>query len=279
MEEILRDKTNMSKSGGTNKQSEGEPIAPLTKGFFEEIDVDFLVHELKGPMAVIEAGIRTLLERPDKFGPLSEKQKRTLERSLRNSRKAGEILHELLEIGRAESGCFVTSVFRPAEVIFSALKDAVETISARLADIITPEQSQSQIVDALRREDILFEASPKAAKIEILQDHRKLGHIAGNLIKNALHHRKKRVEIVVDIEKEGLVLDVKDDGPGVPPAFQEKIFMRYIQAEVCSGVSRSGHGLGLAGARVLARCLGGDIFLKNEIGYGAVFRFIMPIPG
>jgi two-component system, OmpR family, sensor kinase len=250
---------------------------PLADGFFKEIDVAFLVHELKDPVAVIEAGIRTLLERPESFGPLSQRQERTLRRTLANSRKARSLLNELLEVGRGEAGCFITEVFRPAEAIFTALMEAVETFSGDLSELFAPEQTREQIMAVLERENIFFEVSPNAAAVELLQDQRKLQHIVGNLIKNALYHRRKRVDIKLSVGTKGLAVEVGDDGPGVPASFQNEIFQRYTQAAPCSGLARNGHGLGLAGARALARCLGGDIHLKSGRGSGAVFKFEMPI--
>ena len=76
---------------------------------------------------------------------------------------------------------------------------------------------------------------------------------------------------------QGLTVEVRDDGPGVPVSFQKEIFERYAQAAPYSDLARNGHGIGLAGARALARCLGGDIFLKSGRGSGAVFKFVMPI--
>jgi two-component system, OmpR family, sensor kinase len=249
----------------------------LPERFFKEIDVAFLVHELKDPVAVIEAGIRALLERPESFGPLSHRQERTLKRTLTNSRKARSLLNELLEIGRGEAGCFITGKFRPAEAIFTALTEAVETFSSELAELLSPEQTREQIMAVLERENIFFEVSPNAAAVEIIQDQRKLQHIAGNLIKNALYHRRKRVDVKVGLGLQGLTVEVRDDGPGVPDSFQNEIFQRYTQAAPCSGLARNSHGLGLAGARALARCLGGDILLKSGRGSGAVFTFVMPI--
>ena len=80
--------------------------------FFKEIEIEFLVHELKDPIAIIETGLRTLLERQDKFGALSPRQESTLKRTLRNSKKARELLYNLLEIGRAEAECFLGEQFR-----------------------------------------------------------------------------------------------------------------------------------------------------------------------
>ena len=103
-----------------------QPAEVNAEQFFREIEIEFMVHELKDPIAIIETGLRTLLERQDKFGRLSPRQENTLKRTLRNSKKARELLHNLLEIGRSESGCFIGERFQPAESAFEALKDALE---------------------------------------------------------------------------------------------------------------------------------------------------------
>ena len=79
--------------------------------FFQEVSIEFLIHELKDPIAIIETGLRTVLEKQDQYGPLSTKQANTLMRSLRNARKARGMLHDLLEIGRSEAGCLACSRF------------------------------------------------------------------------------------------------------------------------------------------------------------------------
>jgi two-component system, OmpR family, sensor kinase len=265
-----------------NNQKPEDKKVPLPEsldvGFFDEIDIPFLIHELKGPVAVIEAGIKMLLQRRDHFGPLSGRQEKTLKRSLRNSHKVKNILDELLEVGRGESGRFAAGNFRPSTAIIEALTDAVEVFSSELADRITPEQSYQQIRDILAGDNIFVDVSPEAAKVEIFQDRLKLQHIVGNLIKNALHHRETRIDIKVWISpSDHFTVEVSDDGPGVPPTFQHEIFKRYTQADACPGLARTGHGLGLAGAKALAQCLGGDIFLETDRGSGALFSFVMPI--
>lgn len=245
--------------------------------FFKEVDVAFLVHELKDPVAIIEAGIRTLLERPEKFGALSPRQEKTLKRSLTNCCKARSILNELLEVGRGESGCFISGLFRPVDAVVATLTNALQTFSVDLADLIALTPFSNELIEILIKENIFLTISSPAAELEIINDRRKMEHIVGNLIKNALHHRKKRVDIRVDLCTNNFVVEVADDGPGVPASFQEIIFQRYRQADPCTGLSRNGHGLGLAGAKALANCLGGDIFLESTQGKGAIFTFLMPI--
>jgi signal transduction histidine kinase len=79
------------------------------------------------------------------------------------------------------------------------------------------------------------------------------------------------------VEDMDLVVRISDDGPGVDPAHQELIFKRYAQVKECSIVPRKGHGLGLAGALILARCLGGDINIESQKGQGAAFRLTLPL--
>jgi signal transduction histidine kinase len=71
-------------------------------------------------------------------------------------------------------------------------------------------------------------------------------------------------------------VEIADDGPGIEPRHQEAVFGRYKQLQSCA-LTRSGHGLGLAGARILARCLGGDISVQSRVGSGAAFRLTLPL--
>jgi two-component system OmpR family sensor kinase len=52
----------------------------------DKIKLDLLIHDLKGPIAVIEAGISSLLTRPEKYGSITDKQEKVLVRTLRNAK-------------------------------------------------------------------------------------------------------------------------------------------------------------------------------------------------
>jgi signal transduction histidine kinase len=109
------------------------------------------------------------------------------------------------------------------------------------------------------------------------QDQVKYCQIVGNLLKNALHFRRERIEIEMAKNKEFLLVAVTDDGPGVEPEQCESIFERYSQGKECTVTPRQGHGLGLAGARILARCLGGDIELTCSKTEGTKFELRLPM--
>ena len=251
--------------------------AEKAEQFFREIEIEFLVHELKDPIAIIETGLRTLLERQDKFGALSARQENTLKRTLRNSKKARELLHNLLEIGRSESGCFIGERFQPAESAFQALKDALETHAWNESEKFGTYDNQTQALEFLATSGISFEVSSAVDGLEMFQDEVKFRQIVGNLIKNALHHRHQRVDVQLAVDGDYLVIAVTDDGPGIEPENHEMVFQRYAQVKECSIVPRKGHGLGLAGANIISRCLGGSLELQSEKGKGATFRLSIPL--
>lgn len=245
--------------------------------FFREIEIQFLIHELKDPISIVETGLRTLLEKKEKFGPLLPKQENTLKRTLRNTQKARDMLNNLMEIGRSESGCFICSHFQPAKSVYQAMKDSLEIMTGPLSEEIGKYEAEKDTLELLTRNGIHLDISPRISNIEIFQDEVKFRQIVGNLLKNALHHRREKLEIKMDLQDDVVSLTVSDDGPGVEPDHHEMIFKRYAQVKECSIVPRKGHGLGLAGALILAQCLGGDIKIVSEQGQGAAFCLTLPV--
>jgi len=259
------------------QNDEDREIAERPQEFFREIEIQFLIHDLKDPIAIVETGLRTLLEKKEKFGPLLPKQENTLKRTLRNTKKAREMLNNLLEIGRSESGCFICSHFQPAKSVYQAMKDSLEIMTGPLSEEIGKYEAEKDALELLTRNGIHLDIASRISNIEIFQDEVKFRQIVGNLLKNALHHRREKLEIKMDLEDDVVSLTVSDDGPGVEPDHHEMIFKRYAQVKECSLVPRKGHGLGLAGALILAQCLGGDIKIVSEQGQGAAFCLTLPV--
>jgi signal transduction histidine kinase len=85
------------------------------------------------------------------------------------------------------------------------------------------------------------------------------------------------VDVQLEVDGNDLVIAVSDDGPGIEPEHHEMVFQRYAQVKECSIVPRKGHGLGLAGANIISRCLGGSLSLESEKGKGATFRLRLPL--
>lgn len=245
--------------------------------FFEEIRIEFLIHELKDPMAVVEMNLRSLVERKEKYGELNSRQEKILLRALRNARKSRQMLNDLLEIGRSEAACFACCAFRPDQVAGEALMEALETAQAAIFEAAGQLKEGRQRMDYLASCGIHLLVEPDVQDLELIQDQIKFRQIMANLIKNALHHRNQQVRIKLSRQENTLWVDVADDGPGIAPEHHQLVFQQYVQLDPQRSSGRQGHGLGLAGARILARCLGGDIVINSKKGRGANFRLAVPI--
>jgi signal transduction histidine kinase len=95
-----------------------------------------------------------------------------------------------------------------------------------------------------------------------------------NLIGNAVRHSSEQATVTISFEASGRysTVHVADDGPGIDPADQQRIFERFEQGTTHG----PGSGLGLAIARRLARAMGGDIQLESRPGMGSRFSLVLP---
>jgi len=242
--------------------------------FLREVQIEYLIHELKNPITIVETGLRSLLEKRQRYGTLSPKQEKMLNRTLRNAKKMREMLNDLLEVGRSEAGCFESCRFHPVQIMQEVLWETIEALPEEALNMPTEPEFSSQ---DWQRHGIYLDISSDASDTEMFQDEIKFRQIFGNLIRNAFYHRKERITVRVQKDGECLLIDVIDDGPGVKPEHRDMIFKRYAQPDACSISDRRGHGLGLAGSLILARCLGGDIKLMSAKGKGTTFHLILPI--
>ncbi|KHD73322.1 histidine kinase [Actinoplanes utahensis] len=121
----------------------------------------------------------------------------------------------------------------------------------------------------------------------VLGDDHGLRQVATNLVANALHHTPPGTTVTVRV---GLstgddghpvaVLEVCDDGPGVPAEHAERIFERLYRADSSrSRTKGGGSGLGLAIVAAIVRGHGGDVVLRETPGGGATFRVELPAVG
>jgi signal transduction histidine kinase len=246
--------------------------------FFRELDVQLLIHELKGPLSVIESNNRLLLERQRSFGPLNQTQQRALKRSLRCSSKLRDLIHTLLEVGGSERGRICPTRFDVAATIRNIIVDLLETEFHQLTGEkpADTDGSNRQAAYMLKR-GINLDISPDVEGTILLQDQIKFGQIMNNLVRNALQHKHSRVDIHVAVQRSNLQIRVSDDGEGIAPEDLIELFQCYTQITSCSRKARSmGHGLGLAGSRILARRIGGDIAVDTRFKTGSSFLLRLP---
>jgi signal transduction histidine kinase len=253
-----------------------EPVEDAVK-FFQEVNIEFLIHELKDPLSVIETNTQMLLNQEGSEEKKKKLRRRSLQRISRGTKKARGLLGALLEVGRADSVCFDCQAFVADDLIKRALFESVESHAVDIFEAIKSIQKSDDQIEALARQGIRLEIHPSAAQNPVALDQLKFHQIAANLFKNAISYRRNLVLIQLACKHDEVTLAVRDDGPGIAPEHHEKIFERYKQVSPWPGVARHGHGLGLAVARILARAMGGDIVLESQLGHGALFTLTLPL--
>ena len=258
-----------------------EPTPPASgpSDFFRDLDIQLLVHELKSPLSLIEAATRTLLEQPSRLGPLTARQEKALARILRGAVRGRGLVNLLLEIGGADASQFTRTSFDPAEAVLKVLLESLESTDGELADRLSEESDIEGRLAILARSGICLRMTPADQNLRIYQDLVKFELIVSNLLKNSLRFRKNLMEGDLHGEGGDVFIVVKDDGPGILPEHHATVFERYKQIPGSDGLERQGHALGLAGALILTRRLGGDISLDSEPGRGATFCLRIPCNG
>jgi signal transduction histidine kinase len=101
--------------------------------------------------------------------------------------------------------------------------------------------------------------------------------ILRNLMENAVKYADEGVNVYVRLRQqgEGVLVEVEDNGWGIAPQDQKKIFKPYYRVSQPSGHHRRGSGIGLANARQLVKAHGGVIKLQSQPGKGSVFSFTL----
>lgn len=117
-----------------------------------------------------------------------------------------------------------------------------------------------------------------AGPCEVRADRLAIERIFVNLIENAIRHtpRGESVEIRTRGEDTGVLVEVADRGPGVPPEHLPRIFDRFYRVDKARSQERGGAGLGLSIVKSLVAAHRGRVEVHGEFGHGATFRVWLP---
>jgi two-component system sensor histidine kinase VicK len=115
--------------------------------------------------------------------------------------------------------------------------------------------------------------------VMINADHDKIGSVITNLISNAIKYSPKGKEIDIKCEVIGdrAQVSVKDEGMGLKPQDQDKVFDRYYRVETHHTQHISGFGIGLYLSAEIVHRHEGEIWVKSESGVGSTFYFNLPL--
>lgn len=211
-------------------------------------------HALRTPLTVL----RTTGEVRLQEGGEVDAYREAVGSMLEETDRLRELVDNLLALARAESGVEQRSVqaFRPAGVA----AEVAESLS-----VLAEEKEQSLKVEA-----------PEDP--EVTADRGMIQHALINLLDNAIRHTPPGTHISVVTRRGpagGAVIEVVDDGPGIPTADQGRIFERFQQLEG-EAPPGAGAGLGLAIARWIVHLNGGRIEVESTPGEGSTFRIVLP---
>lgn len=229
----------------------------------KNIQTAHLVHDLKNPVNIIEAGARSLLENSERYGPLTPRQEKVIRRMLRNALKLRQLANSMLEVDMASKGILKPSDSTLAKILRNALVEVFDIVDPGVSDALQDTSSFDSFVEILRNNEVVLDAEEIQLNRMIQVDDTKLCLILTNLLSNAFKYRQKSVYLKCRADQEYVTVWVRDDGPGIPPCYHQQIFDQYFQYCKADDFPVRGHGLGLAGAQALAEALGGKLTIQN----------------
>lgn len=219
-------------------------------------------HELRTPMTAIKGYVDIL--KMGAAGALNENQNHFLGIVHNNIDRLNALVDDLLDISRIESGR-ITLNPQPVDLRELA-EDVIEGIMRR-------SQNENKPI-------ALSLDAPKHIP-PVLGDADRVRQILDNLIDNAYHYTPENGMIRVGIHQENgdVQIDIQDNGVGISPEDQGRIFERFYRGEHPLVLATPGTGLGLPIVRQLVEMQNGKIWMKSSgvSGEGSVFSFTLPV--
>ncbi|MEO1011790.1 MAG: two-component regulator propeller domain-containing protein [Bacteroidota bacterium] len=218
-------------------------------------------HELRTPLTLILGPAKQLMEKGFETGNLFHQSKSNL--ILRNAERLLNLVNQVLDFRRAQSGELRLKVTKTQILDYtkSTFRSFVELAHDKRIHygIICENETLTGYIDRDKYDKILY-----------------------NLLSNALKftHKYGHVDLFIGQEiedgKTRLIVEVNDDGIGIPVKSQQKIFSRFYQA-ANSKENNTGSGIGLSLVQALVRLHKGTIKVESEPGQGSSFTVKLPI--
>jgi signal transduction histidine kinase len=114
--------------------------------------------------------------------------------------------------------------------------------------------------------------------LPLMGDERRLGQVLWNLLNNAIKYSPNGGDITVHARNEGetLLFGIQDQGLGIPPEEQKKLFVPFSRTSVNTTAGESSTGLGLAIVKKIVESHGGRIGVESQVGKGSTFSVFIP---
>jgi signal transduction histidine kinase len=221
--------------------------------------IGMAAHDLRNPIGAIRGFAQLLLARLS--DRLDDREHMILTRIERSSDHMLDLVNDLLQL---------------AELERTGLTVAIDVAELDLAALVV----QSIEVEAVLAEqkDITIELDLEKDELLAVVDERKIEQVLANLLSNAVKFSEpgSPVEVVLGLDGEVVVLEVRDEGPGIPAEDQGRIFEPFARASVRPTAGERSTGLGLAIVRRIVEGHGGRIEIDTAVGVGSTFRVLLP---
>jgi signal transduction histidine kinase len=227
----------------------------------EQMRSDFVAtvsHELRTPLASIHGAAVTLASRGGELGPVVHE--RLISIVVEQSERLAELVEQILLAAQLDSGGL--RLDREGFDAASLARKVISSTRPRIPAGVT----------------VSLAAPPPDDPAVALGDMERARHVLGNLLDNAIKYSPDggNIDVIVAPEEDRLRFTVRDEGLGIPPAEQERIFEKFYRLD--AGMSRGvgGSGLGLYICRELVTRMEGRIWVSSEPGRGSSFSFELP---
>ena len=224
--------------------------------------INALAHELKTPLTSVVASGGLLLEELEGGG--QSQQVRLTENILSATKKLEARLSELLDMAKMESLGFKLNL-EPLDI-----RPLLQNIANELLPVAA-EKHQFLTLDILS-------SVPMVSVPMVNADKQRLEQVLLNLLTNAIKFSGEGSEIKLGLRKKGneVVVEVKDNGPGISKEEQARLFTPYYRIEA-DRQRFPGLGLGLALSKQLVELHGGKMWVESELGKGSTFAFSLAV--
>jgi heavy metal sensor kinase len=212
-------------------------------------------HELRTPLTILRLELEGIVHNSHLSGSLEDQIGSALEETHRMSR----IVESLLTISRLDVG----------EVKLDKLRLDLSDLAASTAGEMRVLAQEKSI--ALR--------TSIADGVYVAGDRTRLQQVVVNLIDNAIKYTQECGTIEVRVQSEGnnAVLEVSDNGVGIPACAISHVFERFYRADKARSRASGGAGLGLSIVKAICTAHGAEIGVSSEEGRGSCFRVEVPL--
>ena len=214
-------------------------------------------HELRTPLNAILGYTELILD--NIYGEAPEKMRAVLERVQTNGKHLLGLINDVLDLSKIEAGQLTLSLadYSLAELV-QGVYVAVEPLAAQ--------------------KNLALSTKVEKGLPAGRGDERRLAQVLLNLVGNAIKFTEKgEVAIEASASNGSFNLAVRDSGPGIAAADQDKIFEEFQQIDNTSTRQKGGTGLGLAISKRIVEMHGGRIVVESELGKGSTFTIKLPV--